>query len=219
MSIVNLQAVRNKRNQNNRLSGNERPRRRSTKNPRLEAYEMDPDHSWPQLTQLQHRDYDAPHCFYIFQIFTFLLFTATILLDFPRVEFGKPLWYTNTGIQCHVLYTMPSHADILCYNFRKVFTTQYWWTNRVTGPVGRSGHMSPNLEPHESFRNLKFQKPHAAYGQVTIIWMGGIRERRMPPIPIMPKSLPQDPCREQGSRIQGTGGSSTGIGFLSIGNG
>ena len=28
----------------------------------------------------------------------------------------------------------------------------------------------------------------------------------MPPIPIMPKSLPQDPCREQGSMIQGTGG-------------
>ena len=50
--------------------------------------------------------------------------------------------------------------------------------------------------------------------------MGGIRERRMPPIPIMPKSLPQDSCREQGSMIQGTGGdSSTGIGFLSIGNG
>ena len=40
---------------------------------------------------------------------------------------------------------------------------------RVTGPVGHSGHMPPNLEPHESFRNIKFQKPHVAYGQVTII--------------------------------------------------
>ena len=45
---------------------------------------------------------------------------------------------------------------------------------RVTGPMGHSGHMSPNLEPHESFRNLQFQKPHAAYGQVAVIWMGGI---------------------------------------------